>query len=569
MQTLLTPPLATVVWGAVSDRVKTVSPSAADGLRPGEEDPLMGQIIDGRFHIRSLIARGGMGRVYRAEQSPLGRVCALKVVSAALASADPEYERRFKLEASTAAKLTHPNTVTVFDYGKTDGGIYYMAMELLEGRTLHKVLRSEGSLAPERAVRIASQICRSLREAHHHGVVHRDLKPANVFLVAHGDEPDFVKVLDFGLVKALDELEGEQLTQTGIFMGSPKYMAPEQIEGNKIDARTDVYSLGVMLYEMLTGKVPFDKATSVKTLMAHVHDPVPPLSEMAGGASFPSVLEDLVQRCLGKVPQERPSSMEEVLTALRQSATALAAGPQNPVRLPLPPIAVPPPPSSSQVHKRPPSNPIPAPPVSAPVSSQQVTKMLHGEGKAIVVPPPARRKTDAAQLDAGRRDATTEPPASVFPRVDTSAAPLAESPARVSTAAPASNELRPVAESTTASLRALGRSRKPSRALIATLAAFSVTVGGGAGLLAVRLRAPKVQVVSPPPSAEPVHSAMIPPPVSTSVEPVHSAGIPSAEPVHSAGILSAEPVQSATPSRAPAKGGKRRLPTLPKAETGE
>lgn len=528
----------------MSERVKAISPPSVPAV--GEDDPLLGRVIDGRFHIRSLIARGGMGRVYRAEQSPLGRVCALKVVNGTLAGADPEYERRFKLEASTAAKLTHPNTVTVFDYGKTQDGTYFMAMELLEGRTLHKILRDEGQLAPERAARIAAQICRSLREAHHHGVVHRDLKPANVFLVAHGDEPDFVKVLDFGLVKALDEMPGEQLTQTGIFMGSPKYMAPEQIEGQKVDARTDIYSLGVMMYEMLTGRPPFDKATSVKTLMAHVHEPPPALTLSVPGIS--SALEELVLRCLAKQPTERPSSMEEVLTALRAGAPTVGAERRAssghmpaaaPVKAVLPKPSLPPP-SSSRVPK----------PISgAAPSSNQITRMLHGSAE------PTHSEAAA--------------PSSLAPKT----ARMISSPPR---AVGSSGELSPVASShaggaSSTALQPIGRSRRRrSGAMVAMLGAFAISLGGGLGLLAVRMR-PQTRMIPSAPAADGrsaiTPSASAPVVAISSAAPASSGAVEAPRaPASSAPNLAAPAASSGKPveAPAPAKGRGRRLPSLPR-----
>lgn len=282
-------------------------------------DPLIGRTVNDRFKISALIARGGMGKVYRAEQAPLGRQVALKVLNPNYSGEhDPEFHKRFFLEASICAKLTHPNTVTIFDYGRTDDDIYYIAMELLEGRTLYKALREESSFEPARAMHIARQICRSLREAHALGVIHRDLKPANVFLIQHGDETDVVKVLDFGLVKNLDD-KSEDLTQTGLFMGSPKYMAPEQIQGERTDARADIYSLGVMLYEMLTGKVPFDRPNSVNILMAHVHEAPPPLREMRPDLVTPPALEQLVFRCMAKSPDARFANMDELLLALKHA----------------------------------------------------------------------------------------------------------------------------------------------------------------------------------------------------------------------------------------------------------
>ena len=298
--------------------------SAALSKGPLVPDPLIGRVISDRFKITGVIAKGGMGKVYRAEQAPLGRVCAVKVLNPSYgAGQDPEFHKRFFLEASIASKLTHPNTVTIFDYGKTDDDIYFMAMEYLDGVTLHRAIRQATFLPQERAAHIARQICRALREAHALGVIHRDLKPANIFLVEHGDESDFVKVLDFGLVKHVSgEARGEELTQAGLFMGSPKYMAPEQIRGERVDTRTDIYALGVILYEMLTGKVPFERASSVQILMAQVHEPPPPLRQINPKIVVSPGFEEAIARCLAKFPDERFASMDEVLAALKLVPTA-------------------------------------------------------------------------------------------------------------------------------------------------------------------------------------------------------------------------------------------------------
>jgi eukaryotic-like serine/threonine-protein kinase len=296
-------------------------PPGASSAKAGEPDPLIGRTINGRFKILGVIARGGMGKVYKAEQSPLGRICALKVLSPKYeGDRDPEFHKRFFLEASTAAKLTHPNTVTIFDYGQDGDELYYIAMEYIEGRTLHRVLREEHTIEEERVIHVASQICRSLREAHNLGVVHRDLKPGNILLSDRSDERDIVKVLDFGLVKDVTG-EAEDLTQAGLFMGSPKYMAPEQILGEEITARTDIYSLGVMMYEMITGKVPFDRGASVGTLMAHVNDPPPPIRTINPKAQSSPAMEAIVYRCLEKQPDKRYVSMKDLLNALKRVGT--------------------------------------------------------------------------------------------------------------------------------------------------------------------------------------------------------------------------------------------------------
>jgi serine/threonine-protein kinase len=304
------------------------APGASEaGQKQSGPDPLIGRLINDRFKISALIARGGMGKVYKAEQAPLGRQCALKVLNPNYSGEhDPEFHKRFFLEASISAKLTHPNTVTIFDYGRTDDNIYYMAMELLEGRTLHRALREEGPFTEERATHIARQICRSLREAHSLGVIHRDLKPANVYLIEHGDETDFVKVLDFGLVKNIDEGKGEDLTQTGLFMGSPKYMAPEQIRGEHVDARTDIYALGIMMYEMITGKVPFDRPNSVNILMAHVNEKVPALRDMNPSIQVSEAFEAAIFKCVEKRQEDRFTTMDEVLAALKRAGGGALTG---------------------------------------------------------------------------------------------------------------------------------------------------------------------------------------------------------------------------------------------------
>jgi eukaryotic-like serine/threonine-protein kinase len=308
----------------MTDRAAAASPQG-----PSVADPLIGRVISDRFRITAVLARGGMGKIYRAEQSPLGRICALKVLSPSSSAGehDGEFHKRFFLEASIASKLTHPNTVTIFDYGRTEDDIYYMAMEYLDGSTLQRAIRTAGFFPEDRATHIARQICRALREAHSLGVIHRDLKPANIFLVEHGDETDFVKVLDFGLVKNVAQVAGEELTRVGVFVGSPKYMAPEQIRGDRVDARTDIYSLGTILYEMIAGKVPFVRASTVHVMVAQVNEPPPPIRQINPNAQISPALEETIMRCLAKDPEQRFRSMDEVLVCLKRfSGSPLISG---------------------------------------------------------------------------------------------------------------------------------------------------------------------------------------------------------------------------------------------------
>ncbi len=290
-------------------------------------DPLIGVEVNGKFRIIEEVAAGGMGKIYRAEQLPLGRVVAVKVLHSRFTESpdDPAFRKRFFLEASILSKLQHPNIVTVFDYGRIEtvaDEAYFMAMEYLPGETLHKRLKREGALTTETTVSVIRQIAKGLREAHRHDVVHRDLKPANVMLSPDEAGEESVKILDFGLVKVLRD-DSEELTKEGSFLGSPRYMSPEQIAHGRVDLRADIYSLGVILYQCLCGKAPFEAEHSVHILMAHLHAPVPPFEERSPGVAVPEPLGALALRCLAKHPDGRPASMDEFLQALRQCEAAL------------------------------------------------------------------------------------------------------------------------------------------------------------------------------------------------------------------------------------------------------
>lgn len=296
---------------------RTVSRGATRQAAPGSRDVLLNRIFNNRFRIQQLVARGGMGKVYRATQVPLGRTVALKVLNPTFTAEQLDnFQRRFFLEAAIAARLSHPNTVTVFDFGKSDDDIFYIAMEYLQGVSLRTALQRDHGLGIARSLHIAMQIGNALREAHQLGAVHRDLKPANVFLVQRGEDSDFVKVLDFGLVKHIALDDNDSITQPGKFLGSPGYMAPEQIRGKKVDARCDIYALGVLLYEMLAGTPPFVRTGPIETMMAHVHDPVPSLCQSHPTRRIPLPLAGIVERCLEKDPAARHASMDALLEAL-------------------------------------------------------------------------------------------------------------------------------------------------------------------------------------------------------------------------------------------------------------
>ena len=304
--------------------IKSDAPSTEAVATPGG-DPLVGRTLNGRFSITEPIGIGGMGKVYKAMQAPLDRVVALKVLNPSFPSTkDPGFQQRFLREASLTSKLRHPNTVTVIDYGQSDDGIYYIAMEYLEGRTLAQVLTQSGSLPWSRVIAIVQQVCRSLREAHGIGIVHRDLKPANIMLLNESDQ-DLVKVLDFGLVKSIAEGDAQplspEITQSGTFLGSPQYMAPEQAR-NVADARSDIYSLGVVMYQMLQGRPPFIARDHLELIFAHCKEPPPPFNSLRPHIPVPADIEQVVMRCMEKDPARRYQSMDEMLEALRTANMA-------------------------------------------------------------------------------------------------------------------------------------------------------------------------------------------------------------------------------------------------------
>jgi hypothetical protein len=282
------------------------------------KDPLIGQTLDGRFEVQELIGIGAVGRVYRAVQKPLERRVALKVLNRGLGEVTDElFRKRFFLEASLTSKLTHPNTVTVIDHGCTADGTFYLAMEFLDGETLEEAIHDARGMPWPRAFGIAQQIGRSLREAHQQGVIHRDLKPANVMLLHADEEVDQVKVLDFGLVKAFLE-PNPGITQEGALLGSPGYMAPEQAERNASDPRSDIYSLGVTLFECIAGRAPFEGENQIEVVLKQMSEPVPPLVAPRGRPRVVPEVEALVRKCLEKKPEARYQSMEDVLAALQE-----------------------------------------------------------------------------------------------------------------------------------------------------------------------------------------------------------------------------------------------------------
>ncbi len=270
----------------------------------------------GQYTLEGKLGSGAMGAVYRASHAMLRRPTAVKLLPPELAGA--EHVARFEKEVQLTALLTHPNTVTIYDYGRTPDGVFYYAMELLDGATLRDIVEFDGPQPPARVITILSAVSGALAEAHGVGLMHRDIKPGNVMLVEQSGQPDVAKVLDFGLVKELEPASTDQLTLAGAITGTPQYLAPEAIrDPESVDARTDLYALGAVGYYLLTGQHVFVGETVIDICVQHLSTEPPSPSERLG-ASLPPDLEALVLRCLAKDPDDRPASARAIQEALRE-----------------------------------------------------------------------------------------------------------------------------------------------------------------------------------------------------------------------------------------------------------
>ena len=274
----------------------------------------------GQYHLKERLGAGGMGEVYLAEHSLLKRPCAIKLIRPS-SQADPMAIARFEREVRTTARLSHWNTVNIYDYGHTDDGTFYYVMEYLPGLSLADLVQQHGPLPAARAIHLLRQTCRALHEAHSAGLVHRDIKPANIFAARLGGVCDVAKLLDFGLVRHTADGENAERAPAGSFSGSPLYMPPEQVTaGDQSDVRSDIYSLGATAYFLLTGKSPFQGATIVEVMIAHARQAVVPPSQVLPGV--PADLEQVVIRCLAKKPADRfpdARSLEDALAECRDA----------------------------------------------------------------------------------------------------------------------------------------------------------------------------------------------------------------------------------------------------------
>jgi serine/threonine protein kinase len=304
-------------------------------------DPFVGrEILNGQFKVMEKIGTGGMGSVYRANQVAMNRLVAVKILHPKLANRK-DLVSRFRREAKAMSHLSHPNTVKVHLYGEMDDGSLYIVMEYLEGRNLNQTVRAEGPMSVERALPILIQVCGALEEAHRAGMVHRDLKPENIFLCNQAGLNDFPKVLDFGLAKVTErEMRPGSiiLTQEGMVFGTPEFMSPEQAQGRTLTPASDIYSLAVILYELLTGKLPFDARTPIEFLSLHVTAEPIPLGKRTPGQTFPPGLEEVLAKALSKKPEARQASAAELAKQLEPFAPGSKFTSVMPGSTPSPPL---------------------------------------------------------------------------------------------------------------------------------------------------------------------------------------------------------------------------------------
>ena len=345
-------------------------------MRP--QDPFIGRdILNGQFQILQKIGTGGMGAVYKALQPEMNRMVGVKILHPKLTNRK-DLASRFRREARAMSHLTHPNTVKVFLYGELEDGSLYIVMEFLEGKNLNQTVRGEGPMQMPRALPILIQVCGALEEAHRAGIIHRDLKPENIFLCSQGGMKDYPKVLDFGLAKVTErEMRPGSLilTQEGMVFGTPEFMSPEQAQGKTLTSGSDIYSLAVILYEVLTGKLPFEAKGAMDYLQLHVSGRPIPLSRRVEGRVFPPLLDQVMDRALAKRPEDRFPSAADFALALQAvlDGRTQAGG-----------MAPPPPPSANGANLRvvpPPQHPPHHAHHAAPIPS--TTSSMGSDGAAV------------------------------------------------------------------------------------------------------------------------------------------------------------------------------------------
>jgi serine/threonine-protein kinase len=378
------------------------------GLSAASTDPFIGKVLADRYRVLRTIGEGGMGRVYLAEHVRMGRLSAVKVMSPALAPT-PEAISRFNREASNASRINHPNVAAIYDFGETEDGTLYLAMEYVEGKTLTGILRDGGPLLPARAAELTAQIADGLHAAHHLGIVHRDLKPDNILVTIQHDGRELVKIVDFGIAKTTQSRD-QTVTSLGVAIGTPEYMSPEQIAGEALDSRTDLYSLALVLFNMLTGALPHPALTSKQSLVQRLTSRPLTLAEVKPSVPWPPRVQKALDRALAPEPDDRYSNVLDFARDVRGATglptfqgAAIVAGAAT--RAMTPAVV----PAVSATTSRP--RPTMAPPKRRRGGLLLAALVLVGGVGAVAVHPPAQLR---ALVRGSNRGAPTPAPASAF-----------------------------------------------------------------------------------------------------------------------------------------------------------
>jgi serine/threonine-protein kinase len=517
----------------------------------GSPDPRITQVLDGKYRLDASLGQGGMGTIYSATHLMLDKPVAVKLIKPDLVTS-PDVVRRFQREARAASRLSHPNIAAAYDLGQTDDGTLYIAMELVSGSSLKDVIRTGGRLGDARIIRILRQVTSALVLAHRHSIIHRDLKPHNIMLTTDADGREVAKLLDFGIAKTFND--ATQLTSTGFALGTPQYMSPEQALGKEVDGRSDLYSLGVILYEMLTGEVPFNDPSTPAVLVKHMTELPTAPSRRRPELSISPALEAIALRCLEKDPAARFQTADELAAAIESaSGTDEVTVRIPPPRLPVPPeaaatVAVAA--GSSTAPTLVPTAPTvvpPAPAVMPPAPAVSPTAPT-------VIPAAPIAPAAATVVPIATAPPAEKAPAPPAPRSDTAAA-LAAAAGGAAVAAPLPASLAasaPIAPRLPGTSNAASQVQPPSRRMTGApivLALLLLLFAGGAYAAYVRGYFGGSRRTEGSPSSPPAASNPAPPSSSSGATPP-AAGAPPPAPVPAT-----DPASAATPSAATPTAG--------------
>ncbi|MCI0490539.1 MAG: protein kinase [Blastocatellia bacterium] len=333
-----------------------IAPAQESADKP--KDSMIGRVLAGRYRLIEKLGQGGMGAVYKGQHIKMNRLTAIKILTHDLAD-NPEFVTRFEREAEMASHIDNPHAVSIYDFGEAEDGLVYLAMEFLDGEPLSSVISKEGAIPLQRTVNITRQAAEALESAHKLGIIHRDFKPDNVMICQKQGREDWVEVVDFGIAKRSEvDAKHQALTHTGFVLGTPQYMSPEQVSGEELDRRSDLYSLALVVYEMLTGALPFEGGNPQSQMVKRLLEPPLPLHRVRPQLTVPNAVEQVIMKALARYPKDRYSSTVEFSREFEKASHSQSYTPTQPGQTPLYPS----PPGGTQVAPQRPTYPAPQQP---------------------------------------------------------------------------------------------------------------------------------------------------------------------------------------------------------------